>query len=190
MREVGEEQRGRGGRVPRAAAGGARVGGGMAKVSVEGAGGGVDVGARGRAGGAPDSTESRVCGKKGVRHDCEWQLRCGKVLILCLSLKSSLWRGSGVNHLRRRSIRAVQSHDAVAILQPMQDRGGGGGGHTGGRRSRGVWRRSGRRASHLCCFHAAQTAAPTQRTDFIHVETVGATEMMTKATTVASTVAD
>ena len=132
MREVGEEQRGRGGRVPRAAAGGARVGGGMAKVSVEGAGGGVDVGARGRAGGAPDSTESRVCGKKGVRHDCEWQLRCGKVLILCLSLKSSLWRGSGVNHLRRRSIRAVQSHDAVAILQPVQDRGGEGGVTRGG----------------------------------------------------------
>jgi hypothetical protein len=49
-----------------------------------------------RARAAPGSTErvttERVCGKEG--HDCEWQ--CGKVLILCLSLKSSLWRGSGV----------------------------------------------------------------------------------------------
>ena len=110
-----------------------------------GCGGGVDVGARGRAGGAPDSTESRVCGKGG--HDCEWQLRCGQVLILCLSLKSSLWRGAAyINHLRRRSIRGYdETRYAVAIRQPVCAGQGGGGGHKGGRRSSGVWRRSGRR---------------------------------------------
>ena len=41
-------------------------------------------------------------------------------------------------------------------------------------------RRLGRRASHLCCFHAAQPD-PAQRTDFIHVGTVGATDMAMKA---------
>ena len=140
-----EEHRGRGGEgAYRALPQGARGwGGGMA--SEWRVRGGVDVGARGRAGGAPDSTESRVCGKGG--HDCEWQLRCGQVLILCLSLKSSLWRGAAyINHLRRRSIRGYdETRYAVAIRQPVCAGQGGGRGHKGGRRSSGVWRRSGRR---------------------------------------------
>ena len=60
-------------------------------------------------------------------HDCEWQLRCGKVLILCLSLKSSLWRGAAyINHLWRQSMGYDETRYAVAILQPVQDRGGAG----------------------------------------------------------------